>query len=253
MAERAVKGDAGGLAPVSTPASDPVEPLAARGILWLCGRQQELEAFISPARSVVENLAIDEAMTRAAAGDGRWTLRLWWGTDPTVVVGSSEKPEVVADLDACERLGVEVVKRSTGGGTVLQTPDVLNYSITGPAPVNFDVRAIFGEGARFLIDALGRLGVEAQARGISDVAVEGRKVSGNAMAKRWGGLLLHGTLLWDIDLDLLEACLRHPPREPDYRQGRGHRAFLVTLRELGVMGGRKELERALLRAAGVAE
>jgi len=233
------------------PTFQPLEGFVGLGRIAICGGVQQLTVLVSPPRSVVDNLAIDEEMTKAAAGDGRWSLRLWWGTDPTVVAGSSEKPEIVADLDACERLGVEVLKRSTGGGTVLQTPDVLNYSLTGPAPVNFDVRGIFASGARILIDALARLGVEAEARGISDVAVEGRKVSGNAMAKRWGGLLLHGTLIWDIDLELLEACLRHPPREPDYRQGRGHRAFLVTLKELGVAASRADLEQALLRAVGV--
>ncbi len=229
--------------------SEPVQPLGepedGRG-----GKDAlRLEIVVSPPASVVENLAIDEAMTRSASADQRLLLRLWWGGAPTVVMGSSEKPEQVADLEACRRLGVEVVRRSTGGGTILQTPEVLNYSLTGPAPGLPNMKAVFALGARLLIGALERLGIQADARGISDVAVDGRKISGNAMAKRWGGLLLHGTLLLDLDLEMVDACLHHPPREPDYRGGRSHRDFLTTLKDLGIEASPLEIEEAVVASA----
>jgi lipoate---protein ligase len=204
---------------------------------------------VSPPRSVMENLAMDEENTRAAAESRQWTLRLWWGGASTVVTGRSEKSEVVADLTVCRRLGVEVVQRSSGGGTVLQTPDVLNYSLTGPAPHLLDVRAIFSIGARLLIGALATWGIQAEPRGISDVAVGEMKISGNAMAKRWGGLLLHGTLLRDLDLDMVESCLLHPPREPDYRGRRSHRGFITSLRALGVELSRTEMEEVIVASA----
>ncbi|MHB1414993.1 MAG: lipoate--protein ligase family protein [Chloroflexota bacterium] len=210
---------------------------------------RRLEVVLSPAATVAENLAIDEEMIRAAAPEQRTALRLWWGDAPTVVVGNSEKPEVVADLVACERLGIPVVRRRTGGGTVLQTADVVNYSLTAPAPVGLDVRAAFAIGARVLVGALARLGLRAEMRGISDVVVGDRKISGNAQARRRGGLLVHGTLLVEVDLGLLEACLRHPPREPDYRRGRGHRDFLTSLRREGVPATPAEVEDALIAAA----
>jgi len=193
-----------------------------------------LEVTISPLISVAENVAMDEAMTKAAASDRRSTLRLWWAGDPTVVIGRSEDPEVVADLDTCRRLGIDVIRRASGGGTVLQMPGVLNYSLTAPAPPIFDIRRTFSVGARYLVRVLAQFGLEARQRGISDVAVGDLKISGNAMAKRWGGLLLHGTLLYDLNMDLVEGCLRHPPRAPDYRTGRRHREFITTLRLLGV-------------------
>jgi len=210
---------------------------------------RELKIQISPLRSVAENLKIDEAMTRTAAADGGVVLRLWWGDGPTVVVGRSEDPERVADLEACRQLGVDIIRRPSGGGTVLQTPGVLNYSLTAPAPVLLDIRALFSVGTRLLIATLARLGVVADARAVSDVAVADRKISGNAMAKRWGGVLLHGTLLYDLDMDLVERCLRHPPREPDYRRGRGHREFLTTLRAEGVRATPADLEASMVAAA----
>ena len=132
---------------------------------------------------------------------------------------------------------------------MLQTDGVLNYSLTAPRPAASNVRAIFTVGQCLLIDALDRLGVRAQPRGISDVVVADRKISGNAQASRWGGLLLHGTMLCDIDFDVMEACLRHPPREPDYRHGRGHRAFMTTLRHEGALVAPREVEAAVIASA----
>jgi lipoate-protein ligase A len=69
--------------------------------------------------------------------------------------------------------------------------------------------------------------------GTSDLALrEGdgiRKVSGNALRVRRRAVLYHGTLLDDFPLDLVGRLLQHPPREPDYRQQRPHRAFLANL------------------------
>jgi lipoate---protein ligase len=209
----------------------------------------QLEVLVSPARTVAENLEEDEARTRAAADDGKLTLRLWWGSGPTIVLGRSEKPEQVVDAEACRRLGVEVLHRASGGGTVLQTPGVLNYSLTAPAQGMPNIRAVFSVGARLLVGALGELGLEAAARGTSDIAIGDRKISGNAMAKRWGGLLLHGTLLLDLDLDLVEAYLLHPPREPGYRAGRPHRDFITTLRQQGLRVTPREVEEAVTASA----
>jgi lipoate-protein ligase A len=92
-------------------------------------------------------------------------------------------------------------------------------------------------------------GVVGRPEGTSDVAVGDRKISGNAQARRWKALLVHGTLLVDFDYELAEAVLKHPPREPAYRRGRAHRDFLVTLRSLGVNVDRNSIERAALAAA----
>lgn len=199
--------------------------------------------------TVAANLAVDEALAREAGAAGRRVLRFWWGGPPAVVLGRSERPEQVAYLDACERLGVPVLQRVTGGGSVLQTETVFNYSLTAPDPGNLDIHRRFAQGAALLVETLRLLGVEAQPRGISDVAVGERKISGNAQARKWHAILLHGTLLVDLDRELLEAVLRHPPREPEYRRGRPHGEFIITLRDLGVPALRQDVEIACERAA----
>jgi lipoate-protein ligase A len=164
-------------------------------------------------------------------------------------MGSNEQAEQVVDAAACARLGVDVLKRCTGGGTVLQTSGVLNYSLVTPAPGDLDLKAGFRQGTDVVLAILAAFGVVGKPEGTSDVAVGDRKISGNAQARRWKALLVHGTLLVDFDFDLAEKVLRHPLREPEYRRGRGHCDFVVTLRALGVWTDRKLIEKAAIEAA----
>ena len=208
-----------------------------------------MEVMCWSAPTVAANLAIDDAAARSAAATGLCRLRFWWGGPPAVVMGSSERPEQVVDAEACARLGVDVLKRSTAGGSVLQTGGVLNYSLITPAPANLDLKAGFRPGIDLICAILAAFGVVGRPEGTSDVAVGDRKISGNAQARRWKALLVHGTLLVDFDHDLAEAALKHPPREPAYRRSRAHRDFLVTLRSLGVNADRATIERAALNVA----
>src|SRR5439155_24088632 len=58
---------------------------------------------------------------------------------------------------------------------------------------------------------------------------EGMKVSGNAQQRKRGYLLHHGTILYDFDIGQVDRYLQMPPRQPDYRSGRGHTAFIRNL------------------------
>ena len=194
----------------------------------------DIEITCWSAPSVAQNLALDDAMVQTASATGRHSLRFWWGGPPAVVVGFSEKPDQAVDPDACRILGVDVLKRSTGGGSVLQTAGVFNYSIVKPLDRMMDPRRAFRFGTDLIIAVLDALGLPGQAEGISDVAIGGRKISGNAQAQRCKALIVHGTLLVDFDYDFAEKVLKYPMREPGYRQGRSHREFLVCLRELDV-------------------
>jgi lipoate-protein ligase A len=65
--------------------------------------------------------------------------------------------------------------------------------------------------------------------GTSDLVLGNCKVSGNSLRCQRTHLLYHGTLIYDMRLELVERYLNRPPREPDYRGGRGHRDFLTRL------------------------
>ncbi len=200
------------------------------------------------APTVAENIAFDESVARSAFSTGRRLLRFWWGGPAAVVMGSSERAEQAVNSEACEQLGVEVLKRCTGGGTVLQTSGVLNYSLVTPAPDRLDLMAGFRQGTDLIRALLEAFGIAGGVQGTCDVAVAGRKISGNAQARRWKSLLVHGTLLVDFDFDLAEKVLPHPLREPEYRRARRHRDFLVTLRELGIWEDRETIEDMAVQA-----
>lgn len=208
-----------------------------------------MEVMYWTAPTVAANLAFDESLARSAWATGQHLLRFWWGGPSAVVMGSNEREGQVVDSAACTRLGVDVLRRCSGGGTVLQTSGVLNYSLVTPAPDHIDLKAGFRQGANVVCAILSAFGITGAPLGASDVAVEGRKISGNAQARRWKSLLVHGTLLVDFDFDLAEKVLPHPPREPEYRRARPHRDFLVTLRALGVKADRRTIERVAMDAA----
>lgn len=200
------------------------------------------------AESVEENIALDEELARDASRSGRKILRLWSGGPTAVVLGCSDKPDRAVYADVCEKMGINVLKRVTGGSAVLQSERVFNYTLTMPDTGRLDIHKVFILGTGMLINALSIFGIDARHKGISDVAVGDLKISGNAQARKWKAVLLHGTLLADIDYELLEAVLKHPDREPDYRKGRSHRDFIVTMRDLGVNASLPEIEDAVVEA-----
>ncbi len=199
---------------------------------------------------VEEQLALDEALLDEAH-EGRLTMpvaRTWMAIEPTVVVGSSSRIDEDVDRAACNRLGVRIVRRPSGGLTVVLGPGCVMWSvvvpIAGPQPAIERIHAAMLNPLCTALQATGRPVVR---RGSSDLAVRetdgDRKVSGNALRVRRGGILYHGTLLDSLDLDLVSTLLRHPPREPEYRDGRDHRRFLANL---GV--GRAAIDESVARA-----
>ena len=211
----------------------------------------ELEVIIRSESSIEENLALNEQFAREAARTGRKTLRLWWGGHPTAVLGCGDKPEEALDLGECHKRGIGYVKRVTGGGTVLQTSGVFNYTYTAPDSGCLDTAKTFEQGAELVIRALSQFNISAEKQGISDVAVGNLKISGNAQARKWKAILLHGTLLVDVDTELMNAVLRHPRKEPDYRRRRSHSDFIVTLADLGIRASNAEVEAAFTWAAQI--
>ena len=200
--------------------------------------------------SVEENLALDEALLELAHEGLATTtcVRTWMAAEPAIVLGSSSRVEEEIDPAFCEAAGVRVVRRPSGGATVVLGPGCLMWSVITPHPENVPpVEAIHAAMLEPLAAALSaalpaagcHAGRRVARRGTSDLAVieagdgvHDRKVSGNALRVRRHGVLYHGTLLDSFDLGIVGRVLRHPPREPDYRSHRSHGDFLANL-ELG--------------------
>jgi lipoate-protein ligase A len=125
------------------------------------------------------------------------------------------------------------LRRCSGGGTVLQGPGCLNYSLVLTINDSPPLATIPGanrhimERQRAALSGLLRRPVEVQ--GCTDLTLGGLKFSGNAQRRKRHALLFHGTFLLRFDLSLMDCFLNLPSRQPDYRQGRPHGRFLTNL------------------------
>lgn len=183
--------------------------------------------------SLAENLALDEALLLGAeSGDGSEVLRFWEWPYPAVILGSGGKLHEDVDEEACQTDSVPILRRGSGGGTVLLGQGCLIYSLIlsfQRDPTLTDIRASY----RYLLGRVGTVlgegfgGVEPA--GISDMVYAGRKFSGTAQQRKRSFLLHHGTLLYEFDLTLIPQYLREPTRQPEYRAGRSHLAFVCNL------------------------
>jgi lipoate-protein ligase A len=184
-----------------------------------------------------QNVACDEALLALCDAASVESLRIWESPVPAVVMGRSGLEEREVDTDACRRLGVPVVRRRSGGGTVLVGPGCLCWAVV-ISQVRLSasfagVREAFDLVLDRIVAALAPLAPPVSqplARaGISDLAIGDRKVSGSAQRRSARSVLVHGTVLYDLDLALVGRLLRPPVREPAYRSGRSHVEFLANL------------------------
>ena len=183
--------------------------------------------------SPVENLALDFALLdELDERGGDPILRFWESDRHFVVLGPSCRLIDDVHVAVCEQNGVPVLRRASGGGTVLQGPGCLSYALV--LPLTWDPHlANLRSTNQFILErmatALHRWEPATVFQGISDLAIGGRKVSGNAQRRKRNALLFHGTILYAMESDLIARYLKHPARQPEYRKDRPHGAFLRTI------------------------
>lgn len=179
------------------------------------------------------NIALDEALLDAAEdGLSGETLRFWESPTPFVVLGTAQEIARVANVAACAEDGVPILRRCTAGGCVLQGPGSLNYALVLLPELRPEVRTLKGSYCYILHALSGAFadkGLDVRHEGTCDLALGGRKVSGNAQKRRRRAFLHHGTLLYKADPAAMARYLREPEDRPEYRGQRGHADFVTTL------------------------
>ncbi len=182
-----------------------------------------------------ENLALDEALlmesSRAARRDEEvGFLRFWESPSLFVVLGVSSRVEDDVDVERAREDGVPILRRVSGGGTVLQGPGCLNFSLVLPLARHPELRDLRTSYAAIVERCGAALGLEdVSMRGSCDLAIGNLKFGGNAQKRTRGAMLHQGTILHDFDLELIPRYLREPPKQPDYREQRTHVSFVANL------------------------
>lgn len=185
-------------------------------------------------RTAEENVALDEALLDAAeAGEVEdEVLRLWEPAEGMVVIGRSSRAGVEVNLEACQAEGVSVLRRASGGAAIVSGRGCLMYAVVLRYRGREQLRML-DEAHRHVLGIVGkavsRFAAGVEHAGTSDLAIGGQKFSGNSVRCKREHLLYHGTLLYNFDLSLVARLLRMPPRQPEYREGRGHLDFVMNL------------------------
>lgn len=182
-----------------------------------------------------KNLRFDEVLlqlaTRQSAGE---FLRFWESPQTFIVLGRIGKDNEDIYLEQAKADHIPILRRTSGGGTVIQGPGCLNFTFVLDKrrhPDLADLRKSYVWISSKVMEALQACGIRAVFKPISDIALAGseKKFSGNAQHRSKQFILHHGTILYDFDLHLISRYLKIPQDVPRYRQGRSHEEFVTNI------------------------
>lgn len=159
------------------------------------------------------HLALDDVLAReVAAGRRAPTLRFWEWDRPAIIIGNFQSVRNEVDLEAAGRLGVQTVRRVTGGGAMFVEPGSgITYSLYAPGELVGDMD--FADSYAFLdqwcLQGLKEVGIDAFYKPLNDIASPKGKIGGAAQKRYAGGTVLHHvTMSYDMDAAKMMQVLR---------------------------------------------
>ena len=154
------------------------------------------------------NMALDETLVTNLVDHDNPILRPYGWQPPCVSIGYFQSMEEEVDVLKCSNMGVDVVRRITGGGAVLHEFELTYTFITKNYPANILVS--YQLICEPVVLCLNRLGYNAKYVPLNDIVVENKKVSGNAQTRKNNILLQHGTILLAVDVEKMFSMLKVP-------------------------------------------
>ena len=158
------------------------------------------------------NMAIDEAIYESVA-NGRElpTIRFYKWKNNSISLGAFQNQNEI-NLNECKKNNAEVVRRITGGRAVYHDKADFTYSVVAPIKIFYNsVSTAYGEICFWIINSLKELGIKTKLENKNDIMAGPRKISGNAAKLMEKGIYLqHGTLIYDIDFELMPKILNIP-------------------------------------------
>ena len=144
-----------------------------------------------------------------------------WKNRPSVIIGLNQNASQEVNLEYLRQNGIKLARRVTGGGAVYHDLQNLNYSIIGK-----------DAGPEIFAESLRKLGIDAELTGRNDIFVGGKKVSGYAKRIWKDRVLIHGTLMYDVDIDVLTKALTTPVSKLAMKGVSSVRSRVTNLKEM---------------------
>ena len=154
------------------------------------------------------NMALDEVLMYSVKYDDIPILRLYGWQPPAVSIGYFQSMDEEVEVKKCKQMGLDVVRRITGGGAVLHDSE-LTYSFTTkiyPKNIMESYKLICDP----VVMCINKLGFNAKFVPLNDITVNNKKVSGNAQTRKKNILLQHGTILLDVNIEKMFSVLKIP-------------------------------------------
>ncbi|MDP3451416.1 MAG: hypothetical protein Q8R90_00550 [Bacteroidales bacterium] len=176
------------------------------------------------------NLSYNLPDSEVMNSDSLFDFYIWQPDKIYIVLGRANSIEKSVFSEIAQRDGVRILKRDTGGESVVLSPSMLVFSskitLLKPEKPGNIFRLINEQ----LINSFLKIGIESlYSKGISDISVNNKKILGSSMYLKGKVLFYHAVLNINEDVSLISKYLKHPTREPDYREGRAHNEFVTSL------------------------
>ena len=136
--------------------------------------------------------------------DNKDDIFLLWNVVPTIMIGRHQVTTLELDQEFVDKNNIKVVRRNSGGGAVYTDPGCLQFSFITSNQGHGD---IFKGHVKHIVEAVNKLGLNAIFTGRNDILHEGRKFSGNAEYIHKDKMVIHGTILFNSNLDNLIGSL----------------------------------------------
>ena len=171
------------------------------------------------------NLALEEYIFNNLKDD---TYFMLWKNDSSIVLGKHQNVFEEINIKAIEQNNIKVARRNTGGGTVFHDRGNLNYSVI----TEYDKNTLIDYNQFIIpvINALNSMGINAEKRRTSDIAIDGKKISGSAQSIKGNRALHHGTLLFDADLTMLHDLLKTTEGKIESKSVKSVRSIVTNIK-----------------------
>ncbi len=149
-----------------------------------------------------------------------------WRVRPTVIFGRNQLIDSEVNVAYCKANGIEYYRRKSGGGCVYADMDNLMFSYITRSD---DVTTTFARYTHAIVAMLKGLGLDASDTSRNDVMIEGKKVSGNAFYHLPGISIVHGTMLYDTNMENMVQAITPSTAKLDSKGVKSVKSHITTL------------------------